>query len=298
MKKKVGNPRPNPQGPPTIGKNLDITAHLQYIRDQLTDHENDLLLAMKGLECDNRRLHHAQAISTAQYNGWLAASHLKLPECTKLSAAGQTVLVVKCNVVEAEFTTEVTACGPQPKFKNFTINLDGWELVKFSPCYWTTGFVNFNNKPYAFRNNSWQPIEATIIVPQRKLSNSFRYEDVTFFDYEHQSNPAYTDTMANHMNIIADIASAMNEHSASNYSENHAPSTLNVLVSAAEKEGFAAWFESFKIYVFISILIIIFLILLRICYACVCFKIIWNLCCRPPPKPNARPSNKNLQPTQ
>lgn len=285
------NSRIIPTRPASAPKNvilnfLDIPAHLQYIRDQLTDHENDLSEAIHGIQCDLRRISHAQAISTAQYNGWLAASQLNLPECTKLSAAGQTVVAIKCKPVEVDFKTEITNCGPQPKYKNSTINLDGWELVNYHPCYWTTGFVNFNNKPYAYRNNTWQPIEATVILPQRKLTNSFRYEDVTIFDYEHQSNPAYIDTMVNHMNIMADIAAAMNEHSAGNFSENYSPSTLNVLVSAVEKEKFTTWFEKFKICLFISFLILFFIIILRIAYALGCFEIIWYLCCKPPPKTN------------
>ena len=52
MRKRLGDPRSKQQDPPTIGKNLDISAHLQYIRDQLTDHENDLLSSLKEQECE------------------------------------------------------------------------------------------------------------------------------------------------------------------------------------------------------------------------------------------------------
>lgn len=50
--------------------------------------------------------------------------------------------------------------------------------------------------------------------------------------------------MANQISTVADIAAAMNDHSAGNYSEYHVPSILNVLVNKAEKDGFTARFES------------------------------------------------------
>ena len=220
---------------------------------------------------------HAQAISTAQYNGWLAA-------------AGQTAIAITCKPVEVIFSANVTSCGPQPRYKDYTINLDGWELVTFSPCYWTHGFVNFNDKPFAYRNNVWVPIEASVVLPDQKLVNTIRYNDVMFFEYDHQSNPAYSDQILNHMNIMADIAAAMNEHLTVNFSNNHSPSTVNVLMSATERYGFTSWFESFKIYGFIALLIAGFLIMCRVCYACGCCGLLWKLCCSPKrPKKNYTP---------
>ena len=130
----------------------------------------------------------------------------------------------------------MTSCGTQSKFQNSTINLDGWELVNYSPCYWAHGFVNFNNKPYAYRNNTWQPIEASVILPEQSLAHSFRYEDVKFLDYNHQSNPAYRDSTMDHMNIMADIAAAMNEHVSNEFPNTHTnpdtPRVDNVLITS------------------------------------------------------------------
>ncbi|KAK4006715.1 hypothetical protein OUZ56_011873 [Daphnia magna] len=147
-----------PTPPPPNADIFNIPANIQYIRDQLTDHENELARLIQILQCDSRKAKHERAIASAQYNGWLAASQLNLPQCTKLQALGRTAVVIQCKELNVTFDTVVTFCGPQPKFQNFTINLVGWELVKFSPCYWTNGFVNFNGKPYAFRNNTWNPI--------------------------------------------------------------------------------------------------------------------------------------------
>ncbi len=108
----------------------------------MIDQENEIVRIVKSMQCELRRAAHARAISTAKYNGWLAASHLKLPNCTKLTAIGQTVAAIQCKRTSVNFTTEMINCGPQPRYLNYTINLDGWELVRYSPCYWTAGFVN------------------------------------------------------------------------------------------------------------------------------------------------------------
>ncbi|KZS00246.1 Uncharacterized protein APZ42_003540, partial [Daphnia magna] len=222
---------------------------------------------------------HERAIAAAQDNGWLAASQLNLPQCTKLQALGRTAVVIQCKELNVTFDTVVTSCGPQPKFQNFTINLDGWELVKSSTCYWTNGFVNFNGKPYAFRNNTWNPIEANIILPEQSLTHSFRYEDVKFSDYEHRSNPAYSDTMLNHMNIMADIAAAMNEHSQDISSVHETLSTSNVLITASNVGSYTSWWVKIKGYFYIGILCVSGLVLLRFCYCLGFFEMIQSLCC-------------------
>ena len=63
----------------------DIAARFQYIRDQMLLNENELTRVVRSLQCDLRQIKHAQAAATAQFNGWLAAAHLKLPKCTKLN---------------------------------------------------------------------------------------------------------------------------------------------------------------------------------------------------------------------
>ena len=249
--------------PPRITtNNVDISAHLQYIRDKLVEQENELSQLIETEQCEINTLRHSQSLATAQYNGWLAAYQLGFPNCTKLSAAGQTALVITCTPIEITFETEVTSCGPQPRFRNWTINLDGWELVQYSPCYWRMGFVNFNNKPHAYRNGSWIPIEASIVVPEKKLTNTFRYDDIVFFDYEHQSNPAYTDTIIDHMTIMADIAAAMTEHS-SNFTEVFITATSSVF-------GMPNWLANLRSYAILFACIVVILIITRICFKCGC----------------------------
>ncbi|XP_032798015.2 uncharacterized protein LOC116934643 [Daphnia magna] len=263
---------------PSSAEDLDKAANKQYIQDRVTDRENELVRMIQRLECDARKAKHERAIAAAQYNGWLAASHLKLPQCTKLQAFGQTAVVVKCNSVNVTFETVITSCGPQPKFNIYTINLDGWELVKYSPCYWTNGFVNFNDKPYAFRNNTWKRVDANMVLPEQTLAHSFRYDDVKFFDYEHRTNPAYNDNLLNHMNVMADIVAAMNEHPPTEFSLNHQPSASSVLVTAAGVIHYTSWWETIKMWFFISIFCILGLVILRICCWLGIFRFIRKFC--------------------
>lgn len=110
---------------PTEGSAMDylnvFKRQWQFMRDQITDQENSLSIAVHSAQCDIWRLVHAQAVSTAQYNGWLAASQLRLPICTKLSALGQTVITVQCRPVKVKFHTNITKCGPQPGTKTIQL---------------------------------------------------------------------------------------------------------------------------------------------------------------------------------
>ncbi|KAI9565212.1 hypothetical protein GHT06_008994 [Daphnia sinensis] len=105
---------------------LDSAANKQYLQDLSTDRDNEFGRLFQSIECDVRKAKHERAIIGAQYNCWLAASLFKLPLCAKLQAFGQTAVVIQCKVINATFETVITPCGPQPKFKNYTMNLDGW----------------------------------------------------------------------------------------------------------------------------------------------------------------------------
>ncbi len=59
---------------------------IQYLVDQAFRHENDIICLIQSVQCEQRRIKHAQAVSTAQYNGWLAASQLGLRKCVELAA--------------------------------------------------------------------------------------------------------------------------------------------------------------------------------------------------------------------
>ena len=254
--------------------------HLQFIRDDITRHINEVINTIDHIQCDNRKAKHARAISTAQYNGWLEAAHLDLPTCTKLSAIGNTVIAQKCIKQTANFTMVLTKCGPQPFYNNFTININGWELVPFAPCYWTQGFVNFNDFPYRHDGNEWIQIQPEIVLPERDLAHTFNFEDETFIDYTHISNPGYGDLSLDHMSVMADFISVMNEHSSSVSGSISASSVLLTSVQKQEVSTFTTWFDTALYYLAWIVGTICILLVMRFLYVCGIFQCIYDVCCR------------------
>ncbi|KAK4010439.1 hypothetical protein OUZ56_019582 [Daphnia magna] len=236
---------------------------------------------VRNTQCELVRTKRALATSAAQYDGWLAASILQLPECMNLQAQGETVLLKQCRAIRITFTTETTSCGPQPRFKNFTIATNGWELAPYSPCYWRDHYVNFNGRHHVYRNNTWKKAEATLLQPERDLPTSFRYDDDNTHDYEPQANPAYDGITTSHMNIIADLAAAMAEQSMKT-GINSSTAMRNIIVTAEEKTGitsYMSWWETFKIIMFFIGLAIISTIAFKILRWFGVFKMIWSCCC-------------------
>lgn len=255
-------------------------AEEQFYFDKIVEHANSIAEITRLLQCELRRVKHSQAVSTAQYNGWLAASQLGFPQCSKLIATGKTVTAILCRKQRVTFETEVTKCGPQPRYGNFTINLDGWELVNFSPCYWSQGFVNFNDVPHAYRNASWEPVKLDVIVSKGDLAEFSKFYNLEFLQYKHLNNPAYSDAVTSHMNIMADIASAMNEHAEWNRSNPVHPSPTIVLqMKPKEVEPLSFW-EKIQLAFFATFGLCLFAIFIRILYAVGAFHLVYVVCCR------------------
>lgn len=181
------------------------------------------------------------------------------------------------------FSTVITKCGPQPRFENYTINSDGWELVQYSPCYWNMGFVNFNEQPHAYSNGTWTPVKATKILPHQPLATIYNHEEALYLNSKQLNNPGYGSTINQHMNILADIAAAINEHSPYSVSNLQPISAATVLSTPHDKstiEHLSDWFDNFLFYLFIVLVIIAFVIAIRILYCCGAFSIIYILCCK------------------
>lgn len=85
---------------------------------------------------------------------WLAAPQLKLR--AKLNAFGKTAVMITYTSQNKILDIEMSSRGSLPRYKKFTINLDGWELVPLPPCNWTKEFVIFFNKPFGYHRNTWE----------------------------------------------------------------------------------------------------------------------------------------------
>ena len=92
--------------------------------------------------------------------------------------------------------------------------------------------MNLNDQPYAYGNENWKSIQPKIIVPTKTLAHSFCHNEVKYFDYVHQSEP--TTTLLDFMNVLADIVSTFNNHSAENFTPSHVPRTNKILSTFPE----------------------------------------------------------------
>ncbi|KAK4030900.1 hypothetical protein OUZ56_024286 [Daphnia magna] len=145
-------------------------------RDRTTDGINGVAREIRALQCENRVLEHKTAIATAQHSGWLAASYLNLPTCSKLIATWESISVYQCSPKNSTITTEITSCGPQPKLGDYTLDTKGWELTPHNPCYWHKNFVNINGRAHFYKNSSWHPIVLGVIIEGNRLINTLPYE--------------------------------------------------------------------------------------------------------------------------
>ena len=260
------------------GMHLNFRSLIQFHEDRLIDMTNTLASHVRVTQCDLRKLRYAQATTTAQYNGWLAAAQLNLPTCTKLIASGSVLMVLRCNQRNITFSTEITRCGPQLRYKNKTLSLDGWELAPYSPCYSSLGFVNINGMPHVHHNHSWEPMETENIQLNSPLSTTFRYIDVMLKPHHQHKNPAYADTMTSHMNMVADIIASLNEQTSGDLSEQSNPKSR---FDQLHQINNLSMFDQIYLFLSLFVAILIFLVLLRIAYAIGLHTLIWKLCCKP-----------------
>ena len=211
---------------------IETAAHLQYARDIALDFENTLAREVRRLQCESRRINHHTAISTAQYNGWLAASHLDLPLCHTVSMVGLQAAVLQCVPKNVSFIVEITSCGPQPRFKDLTISTNGWELTPFVECYWHTNFVNFMGKSHAFSNGSWVPVFPSIQIQGRKLVDIHRFEADNSLGTLMEIHPLIRNNPLSPSSVMADILAIIEKHQSENVTFNRRIS--KVLLSPQE----------------------------------------------------------------
>ncbi|KAI9551171.1 hypothetical protein GHT06_006389 [Daphnia sinensis] len=207
----------------------DIEQQLDFVYN--TTNQKYLAREIRALQCENRLLAHKTAIATAQHSGWLAASYLNLPICSKLIATGESVSVYQCSPTNSTITTEITSCGPQPKLGDYTLDTEGWELTPYNPCYWHKNYVNINGRAYFYKNSSWHPIVPGVIIQGHSLINTLPYEIDKLLALS--LHPALTPHPMSTSAAIAEIiAAAKEEHSIDLGNPFH----LSTLLSTLRKE--------------------------------------------------------------
>jgi hypothetical protein len=245
-----------------FGKTIQITSHLtraevefashtQYSRDIAMEVSNHLAKEIRNLQCEQRKATHQAVLSTAQYNGWLAATYLDLPICSKLIVVGDSAFILSCAPRNVTFEPVFTTCGPQPRSGDFTINSEGWELTKYSECYWHSSVVNFNGKAHTIRNHTWLPINPNIHVHGRCLIDTMPHEVDNSFKNILELHPAIASHPISGSTIMADLLAYIQMGYTTNLNGDRPIDTIFVHPSEKNDVSFAAkagnWLRNFGI---------------------------------------------------
>ena len=228
---------------------LDSAGHLQFVREVIREREDQLSAEVEALECQLVQHRHLLTLSTAPYDGWLAATHLGLPTCQKITAVGQFAKVKQCKAQTINITMETTPCGPQPRWNNWTIVATGWELTPSTKCYWRDNLVNINGIPHEYRDGVWQELTGKITLSTLKLVHSVKENiDNSYLYHTETVNPNYGPD-PDHINVMADILSVMHEDRESNRWNNYQPQIHKLLVRERDRESvsyFSTWIDYAK----------------------------------------------------
>ncbi|KAK4014036.1 hypothetical protein OUZ56_026582 [Daphnia magna] len=157
--------------PASLAAEIKQAAHHQYTRDLALDQVNRLANEIRRLQCENRKATRNSILLSAKNDGWYAATQLQLPSCSRLTVYGAQVEVARCAPFNVSFGAERTKCGNQPRFMNFTIAHNGWQLVPYHPCYWPEpNYVNLWENSYlrgwwvGSEDNSRQLLTSNVLI--------------------------------------------------------------------------------------------------------------------------------------
>jgi len=242
-----------------------LSAHLQYEDDSMIERLNVLANEINLLDCEIRKNKRDQIIATARQDNLLAARQLGLQVCQTVQANELTAIVHQCQKLEAEFIVEVTRCGPQPRFGNYSIAYDGWRLVPFLACRYTTGLVPLNGDLYRNENNTWIPIEANMKLSHQSFIDNFDIEADEALRFIPQGQATHDLMYTDQVNVIADLTSTMRENNVESFSQ---MSFENLFSNPLETIKRKAWEAAIMVGIFIFVVLII----------CACIRS--NCCCR------------------
>lgn len=261
---------------------INLSAHQQYLLDYETNLINEAAREIRYSQCEIQKLRHDLATTTAQYAPWLSASQMNLPPCKKIAGHGKALAVVTCAPLEVTFNTEITPCGPIPRYKNFTIGPEGWELINYNPCMYGKGQVNFRGKPHYYNGTTWKELVSENIFPDQKLAHTFHYENVRSDLFQPPSNEAYLNLAVDHISAVSEMIAVANEHAAQD-DKGYTWSVNKGMVGVESVRALTTtttWWGTIKFWSAWILLAALALILMRFLYACGVFGVVWKLCCR------------------
>jgi len=236
--------------PSSLAAEIQQAAHHQFTRDEAMDQINRLAGEIRRLQCENRKSTRNSILLSAQNDEWYAATQLHLPPCSRLRVYGAQVEVSRCVPFNVTFGAERTKCGYQPRFMNYTLAHNGWQLVQYHPCYWPDGnYVNFNGKTHIHADGAWVPVITSVPVNNRQLVEFATYQADNSLQNFLQMNPAMQNGPLSHESVMADILATIHQH----YAEDNSRQllTANVLIqhSAAPNIDFVTkmggWVKNF-----------------------------------------------------
>ena len=200
--------------------------------------------------------------------------------CYKLRNVGQTVQIIECQPREVNFSETTTRCGHQPSFENSTISITGWELTRFSPCYHTSNYVDFNGVVHHFINGDWTPVSVDYQLVEPKLLSTFATSLDNTFDYATRRNPGSVHDSLEHVSVMADIIAQIHEVYSNGASLG--PQVREVLPNqemnhfskwiAPEGVTYTTWFKVWNVIKWITIVTVVMLAITPLLW------LSWKLC--------------------
>lgn len=236
--------------PSSLAAEIQQAAHHQFTRDEAMDQINRLAGEIRRLQCENRKSTRNSILLGAKSNGWYAATQLHLPVCARLKVYGTQVEVSQCVPFNVTFGAERTKCGYQPRFMNYTLARNGWQLVPYNPCYWPDGnCINFNRKTHIHADGAWVPVVTSVPINNRQLVEFATYQADNSLQNFLQITPAMQNGPLSHESVMADILATIHEHYAEDNSRQLLTSNVLIQHSAAPNIDFVTkmggWVKNF-----------------------------------------------------
>lgn len=171
------SPNDFPGTKPALTLEEYLPEHLQYLRDVLTEQENEIADAINFLDCKMGKDRLNTLMTLSSISGVLAARAISLDQCQSLQSFGVVGVVRQCRPLSATFQVDNTSrCGPQPKADNWTISHDGFVVLPYSSCMWKSSVVNFRGQPFHVRNGDRVMIKPNSVMEHKILAAHFKFE--------------------------------------------------------------------------------------------------------------------------